>query len=151
MLSVSPVPGMTLEGVCRDVARVIDACRRENPVDREVTIPANGPRTIHSTWSLRLSTTSAACRALARGYELATSEKPLIGGVRARIGNFGDGNDIAGSRHPGCAVGLGDISDIQSGRAGRTGSHFGTHDDGAHACVCNVGAVRVTVSRSSQR
>ena len=90
-------------------------------------------------------------RALARGYELATNEKPLIGGVE-RIGNFGDGNVIAGSRHPGCAVRAGRYQAISRvAGTGRTGSHFGTHDDGAHVCVCDVGVVRVTALYLPQR
>ena len=63
---------MTLEGVCRDVARVIDACRRENPaVDCEVTIPANGPNDPFYMEPTALDDDHPLVGALARGYELA--------------------------------------------------------------------------------
>jgi len=109
VFQIRTVPGMTVEGVRRDVARVIDACRRDNPtVDCEVTIPANGPNDPFYMEPTALDDDHPLVAALARGYELATKEKPLIGGVE-RIGNFGDGNVLHAAGIPTVQFGPGDI------------------------------------------
>lgn len=109
VFQVRTVPGMTLDGVRADVARVLERVKREHPtLDCEVTIPANGPNDPFYMDPCALADDHPLVRALANGYRAATGNEPLIGSVE-RIGNFGDGNVLASAGIPSVQFGPGDI------------------------------------------
>ena len=109
VFQIRTVPGMTLAGVREDVDRVIAACRREHPAfDCEVIIPANGPDDPYYMDPYALADDHPLVAAMTRGYELATGEKPRVGGVE-RIGNFGDGNVLQAAGIPSVQFGPGNI------------------------------------------
>jgi acetylornithine deacetylase/succinyl-diaminopimelate desuccinylase-like protein len=109
VFQIRTVPGMTLASVRKDVERVVEQCKRENPaVDCEIIIPANGPDDPFYMEPTALGDNHPLVAALARGYETATGEKPQIGGVE-RIGNFGDGNVLHAAGIPSVQFGPGNI------------------------------------------
>ncbi len=109
VFQVRTVPGMTLDSVRADVARVLERVKREHPtLDCEVTIPANGPKDPFYMDPCALADDHPLVRAVADGYRAATGTEPLIGSVE-RIGNFGDGNVLAAAGIPSVQFGPGDI------------------------------------------
>ncbi|MFN0162027.1 MAG: M20 family metallopeptidase [Burkholderiales bacterium] len=109
VFQIRTVPGMTLDSVRADVARVLERIKRKHPtLDCEATIPANGPQDPFYMDPSALPDDHPLVRALANGYRAATGSEPLIGSVE-RIGNFGDGNVLQAAGIPSVQFGPGDI------------------------------------------
>jgi acetylornithine deacetylase/succinyl-diaminopimelate desuccinylase-like protein len=109
VFQVRTVPGMTLDSVREDVARVLRAIKARHPkFDCEATIPANGPDDPFFMEPTELPDSHPLVRALAEGYRAATGAAPLVGSVE-RIGNFGDGNVVHAAGIPSVQFGPGDI------------------------------------------
>lgn len=109
VFQVRTVPGMTLDSVRADVARVLAAIRATHPAFAcEATIPANGPQDPFFMDPTELADDHPLVRALAEGYRAATGAEPLVGSVE-RIGNFGDGNVLHSAGIPSVQFGPGDI------------------------------------------
>jgi acetylornithine deacetylase len=109
VFQIRTVPGMTLDGVRTDVARVLERVKKAHPtLDCEVMIPANGPEDPFYMDPCALAVSHPLVRAVANGYRAATGNEPLIGSVE-RIGNFGDGNVLAAAGIPSVQFGPGDI------------------------------------------
>jgi acetylornithine deacetylase len=109
IFQVRTVPGMTLQSVKEDVAKVLERIKAEHPkFDCEVTIPANGPNDPFFMEPTELPDAHELVRAVAEGYRAATGSAPLIGSVE-RIGNFGDGNVLHSAGIPSLQFGPGNI------------------------------------------
>jgi acetylornithine deacetylase/succinyl-diaminopimelate desuccinylase-like protein len=109
VFQIRTVPGMTLESVRADVARVLDRIRSRHPTfDCEATIPANGPNDPFFMEPSALENSHPLVRAVADGFRSATGREPLVGSVE-RIGNFGDGNVLQAAGIPSVQFGPGDI------------------------------------------
>ena len=108
MFQVRTVPGMTLESVRRDVARVLDGINDMPNLDYKVTIPANGPDDPYFMDPMEIAHDHPLTRAVAEGQELASGKAAQLGSVE-RIGNYGDGNVLAANGIPSVQYGPGDI------------------------------------------
>lgn len=109
LFQIRTVPGMTLESMREDLARVVQACKQENPaMDCELSIPANGPTDPSHREPSELANDHPLVRAMADGYRLATDQEPRIGSVE-RIGNVGDGNVLHAHGIPSLQFGPGNI------------------------------------------
>lgn len=109
MFQIRTVPGMTLDSVRADVARVIEAAKRDVPeLDVEVTIPGNGPDDPYYMEPVALPRDHPLVVAVADGQALGSGRPAEVGGVE-RIGNFGDGNLLAAAGIPTVQYGPGNI------------------------------------------
>ncbi|MGH8676063.1 MAG: M20 family metallopeptidase [Burkholderiales bacterium] len=109
VFQIRTVPGMTLESVRSDVARVLHGIRARHPAfDCEATIPANGPNDPFFMDPTELPDSHPLVRAVADGVRAATGREPQVGSVE-RIGNFGDGNVLQSAGIPSLQFGPGDI------------------------------------------
>lgn len=109
IFQIRTVPGMTLESVRADVARVLGGIQKRHPqFDGEATIPAGGADDPFFMEPSALDDKHPLVRALAEGYRSATGRAPLVGSVE-RIGNFGDGNVLHAAGIPSVQFGPGDI------------------------------------------
>jgi acetylornithine deacetylase/succinyl-diaminopimelate desuccinylase-like protein len=109
VFQIRTVPGMTLEAVKEDVARVLKKIKSRHPkFDCEATIPANGPDDPFYMEPSELPDSHALVRAVSEGYRAATDSAPLVGSVE-RIGNFGDGNVLHSAGIPSLQFGPGNI------------------------------------------
>lgn len=109
VLQIRTIPGMTLESVRSDVARVLQGIRARHPTfDCEATIPANGPNDPFFMDPTELPDSHPLVRAVADGVRAATGREPQVGSVE-RIGNFGDGNVLQSAGIPSLQFGPGDI------------------------------------------
>lgn len=109
VFQIRTVPGMTLDGVRRDVERAVAELRGRVPnLECEIIIPANGPGDPFFMDPTSLEEGHPLVVAMVNGFRLASNAEPQVGAVE-RVGNFGDGNVLQSVGIPSVQFGPGDI------------------------------------------
>jgi acetylornithine deacetylase/succinyl-diaminopimelate desuccinylase-like protein len=109
IFQIRTVPGQTIDGVRRDVERLLASIKREHPaVDYEVAVPAPGTEKGWCQDPVAIARDHPLVTALAEGHRLASGAEAVVGGW-GRLGNVGDGNIISAAGIPSLQYGAGDI------------------------------------------
>ena len=108
-LQFRTVPGQTVEGVRRDLVRLLDGIKADHPAfNYELAVPAKGTEEGWCQDPMVCPPQHPLVEALAEGQSFASGQAASVGGW-GRLGNVGDGNIVAALGIPTVQYGPGDI------------------------------------------